>query len=340
MLKKKDVRADKKNSHQEHKNAAPAEPYTEPAIPIFLCLVSMVIALICCVIDSFIYPFGDNLLAPMVLELLAIVFPCYLILLAIYSKRSFRSQMRIIGFGAIKVRYVFFLVFSALFMISASIMVSIIFGGVYSAANGYTLLGTFTVGENDFNVSWPYLILVYALIPAIAEELLLRGMVMSQLDNVGFATRALVSAVLSALLGFSLGGAIPAMFVSVLVCFVLYTTRSLWACMIVRFIFNLFRLFLETNISEYYISTAQRGLLLIVLFAVMLISGALFFAEASRIYRERAKSIIDGEVQSRQLSISTVKTDMKKIASYRPTIILSGVCAAIFATVVIINYFA
>jgi len=311
----------------------PTEEYREPAAPWLLCLVCMGLSLVACVINAFVYPFGDNLLAPVILELVAIVFPSYLILLTVYPRKTPIEQMRAIGFRRVEARYVFFLIFAALFMMSASMLVSIIFGGVYSSAEGLVLLGTFTAGENEFNVSWPYLVLAYALIPAVAEELLLRGVAMSQMDGMGFAARAAVSCVMSALVGFSLGGFIPSLVSALMLCFVFYTTRSLWACIGVHLIFNLYRLFWESNISAYYVSTSSRGLLLTVLVVVLLISGALFFGESAKIYRENT-----GGEQGKTLSLDTFKSDIKKIVSFRPTVIFSAVCAAVFVAASIIGY--
>ncbi len=351
-------------SHKAAYIEAQLRAYKDPAIPMFLCLVCMVTSLVACLINAFVYPFGDNLLAPLILELLAIVFPCYLVLMVIYPKYTPAQQMRAVGFRVVGIRYIFFLIFAALFMMSVSVTVAIIFGGVDSAADGYSVLGTFWAGKNDFNVTWPYLILVYALVPAMAEELLLRGLVMTELSRVGFAARAAVSAVLSAMLGFSLGGAIPAMAAAIMSCFVLYTTGSLWACILVSFAFKLYRLFLETNIAQYYLSMPDRTLLLIVLFGALLIFGALFFSESSRLYRERAERLSCGEADGEkggkngtnsaeavekneksgesgeELSFGTFKADIKETVSYTPTLIMLCVSAAIFLAVVLINYFA
>lgn len=314
------------------------EAYEESAIPLFLCLVCMGITLTAVLINTFAVDFGKELLAPVILELVAIVLPCYLMLLTLYPKKTAKEQFGAVGFRTVGVRYIFFILFSALFMMSASMVVSVLFGGVYSAAEGVTLLGTFTAGENDYTVAIPYLILAYALIPAVAEEFLLRGMVFSQLGGLGFAAAAVISAVLSGLMSFSLGGFIPAMFAAIMSCFVLYTTGSLWACMIVRFAFNVYRLFLEVNMSAYYISSSSRGLILVVIFGAFIVCGVLFFGESAKIYREKAEKVASGENEASSLCFKTFVSDIKKTVSYRPTDIMAIACALIFCAVALINY--
>jgi len=326
------------NSNRGAPTRLDVQPYKEAAIPVFLCLVCMAVACVAWIINKFVYPFGETLLAPVILELLAIVFPCYLVLLSIYPKKSAAEQMRSVGFHKISPRYVFFMLFAALFLMGSSMAVSIIFGGVYSFADGLTLLGTFVAGSNEYTNALPYLILAYVIVPAIAEELLLRGVILSQLDGVGFAAATAVSALASALLGFSLGGAVPAMFVACLMCFVFYTTGSVWACIIVRLIFNLYRLFLESNISAYYVSLSSRGLFLTVLLIIFLISGALFFGESARIYRESAASDDKENSKKKTLSFRTFTADIKRMALFGPTVALSIACAAIFLAVVVTEY--
>jgi membrane protease YdiL (CAAX protease family) len=255
-------------------------------------------------------------------------------LLALHPEKSPAKQLDFMGFRSFSVKYVFFIVFSALFMMSASIVISMLFGGAESSAQGLTLLGTFTAGKNDHMASIPYLVLVYVLVPAFAEELLLRGMVFSNLRGLGFASAAVISACLSGLMSFSLGGFIPAAFAGLVSCFVLYTTGSLWACVIVRIAFNLYRLLLEVNICAYYVSAQSRELIVAVMLLAFLLFGALFFGECSKIFRERSER----EASRESLSCGSFVSDIKRVAAYRPTVIMAISCAVIFAAVVLINY--
>ncbi|MBQ2773606.1 MAG: CPBP family intramembrane metalloprotease [Clostridia bacterium] len=312
--------------------------HKEASIPLLLCLVCMSVALVALMINACVYPFGNGLLVPALVEILAVAFPCYLVLLSVYPGTAAVNFLRTVGYRKIGAHHVFFMLFSALFMISVSMIVSVIFGGVYSMRDGFTLLGVFTAGENEFSVSWPYLVLVYAVIPAFCEELLLRGMVFSQLKGIGFSAAAAVSAVMSGLIGFSLGGFIPAVVSALLCCFVLYTTGSLWSCVIVKLAFNLYRLFWERNLSAYYTSTASKALVLVVMFVLLFLSGVLFFGESARIYRQEAERASNGGGERKTLSLETFATDVKAMIAHRPTLILLCSCGAVFIAAVVIAY--
>ena len=107
---------------------------------------------------------------------------------------------------------------------------------------------------------------------------------------------------------------------------------------IVRLLFNLYRLFFEVNVSAYYVSSTSRGLLLVVIFASVLLFGALFFGECARLYRDKAERVTSGEEKTRSFELCRVASDIKRTVSYRPSIILFAVCAAIFAAVTVIGY--
>ena len=320
-------------------SAQPPEPYSEASIPLFCCGVCMLIILAAFVIDRLVHPFSNGLLAPAILEIVAVLLPAYLVILAVYPGRSPIDQIRAVGPWKLRAKYIFFIIFASAFLICASVPIAIIFGATGKQAEGFVLLGTFVAGKSEYTVALPYLILVYAVIPAIAEEILLRGLVLSQLRGVGFAAGAAVSALLSALLNFSVAGFIPAVFAAIVLCFVMYTTRSLVACIITHFVFNLYRLMLESNVSAYYESSSSRVLLIVVVIGLTLIFGALFFGEAARLYGERAEKVSSGEQEGTKLSLGTTLSDLKRIVAYRPTAIMACICAAIFVAVVTVEYF-
>lgn len=340
MEENKDKKKKRSSAEKKPRNKLPsATPITEPALPLLLSTVSFAICLITLIIDKFISPVGKEPLAPVILQLVALAIPAYLAIMLTSSGKSAVRQMRGIGFRALRAEYIFFTLFSALFAASASLLLNIVFGGVYDMSRGITLLGTFTAGENEYSVSVPYLVLTYALIPAICEEFLFRGVIFSRLEKVGFPYSALVTTVLYALFGFTLGGIIPSLFVGILSVFVLYTTGTLWACVIMHFLFNLYRLFLESNISAYFLSSQNNILLTVTVMLALCLSAIFFFSESARIYRARAKKIAESKQKSasRLANIHSVKEELRSTVAYLPSLVFSLICLAIFASTVIIN---
>ena len=325
---------------KEKKPRVPAEPISEPALPMLLSAVVFIICFVTLIINKFAYPIGKELLAPVILQFVALVIPSYLAIMLTSPEKSIFTQMREIGFRKIAAEDVFFLIFASLFAACASLTLTLALGGAHDASAGVTLLGGFTAGENEYSVSIPYIILTYAVIPAFAEELLFRGVIFSRLESISFPFAALVSTVVYALSGFTLGGVIPALFVGVLATFILYTTRSLWACVIMHLIFNIYRLFIETNVSAYFLSS-QNNLLLISIVAIALaLSALLFFSESAKTFRKRARAVAEGKTESanRLIGIKEIPSSLRASLAFKPTLIFSIICGCIFIATVVINY--
>ena len=317
---------------KEKKHRAPLSPISEPALPMLLAAVVFAVCFIALLINKFVYPFGDELLAPVILQIVALVIPAYLVIMLTSSGKSLFSQMKEVGFHALRAEHVFFVIFASLFAACGSLMLTLAFGGAQDASVGVTLLGTFTAGENEYSVAIPYIILVYAVIPALAEELLFRGVIFKGLEKVSFPFAAIVSTVLYAISGFSLGGLIPSLFTGILLVFVIYTTKSLWACVILHFVLNIYRLFLETNISAYFLASSNNLLLVITAVLALSVSALLFFSESARIFRKRAEKIKNREAKSEKKlgAISGIPNEIRAALAFKPTLVCAVVCLGIF----------
>lgn len=325
---------------KDKKPRPPVTPISEPALPMLLAAVSFTICLVALIINKFIYPFGNELLAPVILQLVALLIPSYLVIMLTSSDKSVFAQMKEVGFKALRADHVFFVLFSSLFAACASLILTLAFGGAYDASNGITLLGVFTAGENEYTVSIPYIILTYAVMPALAEELLYRGVIFTSLEKVSFPFATVASTVLYALSGFSLGEVIPSLFVGILSVFVLYTTKSLWACVILHFIFNIYRLFLEANVAAYFLSAGNDLLLVTTLILALALSALLFFSESARIFRKRAAVIAKRKATSenRFIGIKDIPQNIRASLSFKPTMVCAIICLCIFIATVVINY--
>lgn len=319
-----------------------AEPQKEGFLPILLATVCMVVALLAVIIDKFVYRFGGEMISPMIAQIIILLIPSYLCMLLIFPEKSPLYQLKAIGMGRLRAEYIFFMIFTSMFMITTSLLLHIVFGGVYPISDGFTLLGAFTAGVGEYTVSYPYLIIVYAAVPAIVEELLFRGIIYSLLSKISENIAICVSSITSAAFAFSIGGFPAALFCGLTYCFIRHTTGTIQACMIVHFAFNLYALFAQTNIAKYFVSSQNLFLLVIVIIALWLISVALFCSESSKLYRSKSKRIKDGLDSSAlpSVNIKAIISELKSIFAYRPTVICSIVFAVSFIATTIIGYFA
>lgn len=313
----------------------------EAFLPILLTAVCLAITLILVIIDSFVKNLSGSMLAPIIAETIALFIPMYLCLLLISPGKSAPAQLQEIGMRRLHAEYIFFIIFSSLFLITTAYLLNVIFGGIYPASNGFTLLASFTAGVGEYSASYLYLVFVYALFPAIVEELLFRGLIYSLLEKIGQDVAIVLSTVVSSLFAFTLGGLPAALLCGFTYCFIRYTTKTLQSCMIVHFIFNLYALFLQPNLSKYFISSPNNLLLIIIVVIAWLIALSLFFAESARIYKSKQAAISEGKERSdlTALKPKPVAEKLKEIFAYKPTLIVGSVAVLLFISITAIGYF-
>ncbi len=319
------------------------EPRYEPLLCLLLAAVSMTVVLVALIIDKFIFPFGKEPLSPIIAQVIILLIPAYILITLSRGRESREKRLSMMGIKMLRAEYIFLLVFTALFAICTSFLLNMLFGGAYAAAKGFTLFGLFGAGENDFSVSSPYLAIAYAIIPAIIEEIVFRGVMLSHLRNSGLGAAVTLSTLISALFFFSPAQLPDAIICSLIFIFVYITTDSLLSSIIVHIVVNLFRLFLQTNMSVYFISSQNTSLLVTVILLAWLLSGALFFSESARIYRARAltsQNSTDKPAEPLQKEGQGVKklwSNMKLIFSHRPTLVTAIVVLALYATITVIG---
>ena len=314
----------------------------ETFLPVFLIAVSMLIALISTVVDKFIYPVSQELLSPMIAQIIIFFIPLYLCMTVAFPEKSPVYMLRAVGCRKISAEHVFLIIFTSLFMISTSLVINIALGGVYAVSEGVTLFGTFTAGQGESSSSYLYVIAVYAIAPAFIEEVLFRGFVYSRFSSLGQSVAIAISTLISSLFAFTLIGLPAAIFCGIAYCFIRYATKSLWACMIVHFIFNLYALFVQTNVAKYFLSSQNNLLLIITAIVVWLICTVLFCNECARFFKTRADKIKDGAEKS-TLPVFNAKqmgSDLKGAFLHRPTMVCAIISLVSFAAITAIGYFA
>ena len=227
-------------------------------------------------------------------------------------------------------------------LISTSLTLNICLGGVYDAAEGFTLLGSFTAGVGEYTASYPYLAIIYAIAPALIDELMLRGLIYSRLSEKNEFFAISVSSIFSVMLSFTLAGIPAALLCALTYCFIRNVTGSLFPSVIIHLIFNLYAVFLQTNVAKYFLSSQNNALLIIIVITVWLICALLFFSESARIFKAKAERIKLGEEGSTLPSISfrRLGKDLKEAFSYRPTFVCAIISATLFVANTVLRYIA
>ncbi len=183
-------------------------------------------------------------------------------------------------------RTIVLMLFATLLMISGGLLISLIFGGFGTLEGNFSLYDTFISKDNGTVPVKLYLTLAYALLPAICEEFVYRGILCLEYERGGVSRAVILSAVFFGMLHFNLKNLPVYIFAGVVLALTLYATRSLIATMIVHFIYNLFGLFGQPYISSLYNLTGSTAFFIFMLTALFLLSAAIFCGEAARLYKQ------------------------------------------------------
>ena len=206
---------------------------------------------------------------------------------------------------------------STLMLICGSILLSLLFGGLDSLTQDFTLYDTFISKDNGTVSVKLYLILAYAVIPAICEEFVFRGILCAEYERGGVLRAVVFSALFFGLLHFNIVNLPVYVFSGVVLALTLYATRSLFASIIVHFLYNLFGLFGQQYLSSIYNVTGSTAFFVFVLALLFLIGATVFCGEAARLYRQYLyngvqadyrRPVITGNVALRDSYLEVVKS--------------------------------
>jgi membrane protease YdiL (CAAX protease family) len=210
-------------------------------------------------------------------------------------------------------------------MISGGLLLSVLFGGLEALSHNFSLYDTF-ISKGDGSVpSNIYLLIAYALIPAICEEFIFRGVLCREYEKGGVVRSVVFSALFFAMLHFSFVNILTYLFSGVILALVLYASRSLIGAMLAHFLYNVFGLFGQRYMNTLYRITGSSSFFMFLITFCFLLSGAVFCRQAAKLYK---KYLYDGESSSYRKP--ELKTFEQKKASYlsvikEPSTIACGV---------------
>ena len=268
------------SAEQEKKPAAQSSPFRVRAVTLALAIYMLL--LLARLIDASILTRDNEYFAVVVLQIMIFLIPAIAYLR--WRGDALRSKLRARVFRADHILIIFA---AALMLMSGGMLLQIMVGGARYGGS-FTLYDTF-ISKHDGSVSnAAYLILAYAALPACCEELIFRGIVCAEYERHGAVCATLFSMLLFTILHFDLRHAPVYLFSGLVLCAVLYATRSLVAAMAVHFCYNLFGLFGIPYVSAVYESMGQVWVLIFALIVMLLFGAALFCGEAGRLYRSYA----------------------------------------------------
>ncbi len=172
-------------------------------------------------------------------------------------------------------------------------LLTLLICGNDTAAGGFELYSTFTARADGSLGDSLRLIVCYALLPAICEELMFRGLVCADYRSSGAIVATVMTSLLFGMLHLDLRLLPVYISAGVVLCLLLFATRSLISCMAVHLLYNCFGIFVRPYLTAFYLTTGSRALFLMLAVALLLISAAVFCFSAARLYRTYDDAAVD-----------------------------------------------
>lgn len=257
----------------------------------------------------------------------------------IYCKlrgKNFTPQLRINLFSRSKL---WLTITSFFVLISGSALVKIGLYAIGYHSTQYTIYEQYVPSSIGGFGDLVYIIIAVAILPAITEEFIFRGIVLGEYTDMGCSNS--VAVILSALL-FSLVHLniyqLPVFFFGgIILAFVTLTTNSLLCAVIIHLLNNCFSLLFESQLLTLISQTDSIIFVLFIIAIVFLIFLILAFQATERLYYNKG---IKGEPSPKRIrskkkkKTSAFKCDINTEALISPTLILS-VIAFIIITITV-----
>lgn len=296
--------------------------------PVALVLATFALLLLSRLIDAYLLNRSNEYLGVILLQLLIFVIPAVL-----YCKlRGTRFTDRI-RLTLPRPSHVLFLLFMLIVMVSASLLCSILTGGISSLVGNFTLYGTF-VAHTGTPLDILYSILSYAVLPAFGEELIYRSILCAEYETYGTGVSITVSALFFAMLHFSVPHFLTYFVLGAMLALSMYVTRSFIAPVLLHLCYNLFCLFGQPYLSAFYVRAGSNEIFIFCLTVLLLLFSAFSAGEARKIYHLYAIKNAD--------SSYTTSVSMSRYPAHllRPLLSpLTLVAAVLFLTVAFRNLF-
>lgn len=251
---------------------------------LLLVLGNFVLLLFSRLIDTLLLNRDNEYLVVVLLQILIFIIPGYLFLR--FRGKGYLSSMRL---RAPKPDHIFIMVGATGMLITGCFLLSVLMGSL-SEGQSFVLYDTFTSKHDGSMAGVLYLVLAYAILPAVCEELIFRSMLCAEFEGRGVVCAVAVSSVLFSMLHFNLLAMPVYLFAGVVLALTMYATRSVFCTMIVHLLYNLFCLFGQSGFADFYVTQRSTTLFLILMIAALLLCIGIFCGECARLYRGYAKS--------------------------------------------------
>ncbi len=146
-----------------------------------------------------------------------------------------------------------------------------------------SLYDTFTpLGGSQIN-NLIYIVISLSIVPAITEEYIFRGIVLSEYIEYGTQTAILMSGIMFAMVHFNLNHFFVYFFFGAVAAYAVYITQSIWSSILLHLLYNLYALFFESTLWDVIKSPNSLIFFLFVIMTFFIVFLVLSFNGAENI---------------------------------------------------------
>lgn len=259
---------------------------------------------------------GEVFFAVLVLQIITFVLPGLF-----YCRLNGADYIEKINLKPFGIRSLLFVIPTSLLLFLSSALIRLL--GLYFSNGQYT--PTVSVGGVS-PVDAIFILLVYCVCPALCEEFVFRGIVLSSYRQYGIVCSITVSSALFAMLHFSVTD-FPLYFVSgIILASVALITKSVFPCMIIHFLNNAFVIFFEDYLWQMIVRPKNVALFVFIVGALFLLLLFICLSHAEEIVY-RYSSTVDEKDNPEKKEFTIIARDFF-ISVLSPSFLL---CVVYFA---------
>lgn len=228
---------------------------------------------------------GTNpMLTLTVLQLMIIGVPS--VFFCLLHGSEYQKKLRI---QLIPARHLTMTVYALAFTLFGNMTLSLIMYKLFPQAFAADSASSYTAYSIEETGGAIYAAIALAIVPAILEEFLFRGIISAEYDRYGYAASVIMSSAMFAMLHMSFVKLPVFFFTGVVLALTASATKSIFASMLVHALNNIFVLFFQPYIYK-IAAKSESGIILLmfIIVTLLLVFALLFFAKAQRLYSDRA----------------------------------------------------
>ena len=248
--------------------------------PTVLVMTTYIMLLFSKIIDITLVNRENEYFSVVILQMMIFILPG-----ALWCMFSGEKYMKTLRLKAFKPRHLILILSATVVMAMGGLIISLLIGGLESLSNNFSLYDTFVSKSEGTVPSKIYLVMAYAVLPAIGEEFIYRGILCSEYERGGVTRAVVFSSLFFALLHFNLRNLPVYIFSGIILALTLYATKSLFGAILTHFLYNIFGIFGQSYMSNLYRITSSPKLFVILAVLLFLVAAIVFCSEAARLYK-------------------------------------------------------